>query len=79
MAVPGVENFVGVGGRNSCNLVGALDCTLHKVNVTVIFNDSGISGVKADNVINKLHTVSSLILDVVDCKQALDVVVPWSV
>ena len=75
MRIPRIKNFVRIGRADCRNLVGTFDCALHKVDAAVVFKQGSLVGRNTEHVLKQLHSVNSLILNVVNCEDRFDVFV----
>ena len=76
VAVPRILDLHRVGGGDGVDAGGAEDRALHHVQLAVHLQDLGLCGRNTDALGVDLPAVLALILDVVDGKEGLDVVVP---
>ena len=73
MGIIGVKNLVGIGGRNGCNLIGALNSPLHKVCTAVIFNNTLAFIGDSQYLAVKVQSIFSLILNIMNGKYRFDI------
>ena len=78
-AVPRILNFSRIARRNGGNAGGGFDSALHHVELAVHFEDFALARRNTDALGVNLPAILTLVLDIMDGEQALDVVVPRSV
>ncbi len=78
-AVPGILNFSGIARRNGRNTGRGLDRALHHVELAVHLEDIALACGNTYALGVDFPAILTLILDVVDGEEALDVVIPGSV
>ena len=76
MAEPGIQNLLSIGRTDRADAVRGLDRTFHQVHAAVKFDDRGVILRQAQNVLQKLHTVFALVLNIMNGKQGLDPLIP---
>ena len=79
MAVPWVQYFCGITGRNGSHLVGTLDGALHEVHTAVILQQMRVCMADAQGILHNIHAVFALILDIVDGEHRFDAAVRFQV
>ncbi len=74
MTEPRVEDFLCISRRNGCNLIRGFDCALHKVQIAVIFENINVARRYSNHILYKVKTILSLISDIVNGENVLNVV-----
>ena len=75
MAVPGVKYLACIAGRNRRHLVRALNGAFHEVDTAVILHQVRVLPSNGQRILQDLHAVFALILDVMDREHGFDAAV----
>ena len=76
MRIPGIQNLLCIGGADGGNPVSALNGTLHDVDAVVIFQQVCFGSGNTQHIVEQLHAVLALILDIVNGNQGLNATIP---
>ena len=73
MGKPRVENFLGIGGTDRRDRMSRLDSALENVYVTAVFKQGLFIHGNAQHILQNLHAVFALILNIMDGQHGFDV------